>query len=91
MAQIVLTDAVITINSVALSDRANSVELNYEVDSVEVTAFGATGHAFTGGLQNVTLKRRSTRWSARRQLLSSSRQATQLVLLILSTPLQVRF
>jgi hypothetical protein len=54
MAQIVLTDAVITINSVALSDRANSVELNYEVDSVEVTAFGATGHAFTGGLQNVT-------------------------------------
>lgn len=54
MAQIVLTDASITINSVSLGNRANSVELNFEIDSVEVTAFGDTGHKFTGGLQNVS-------------------------------------
>ena len=54
MAVIVLNNASITVNSIDLSDRANSVELNYEVDSVEVTAFGDTGHKFTGGLQNVS-------------------------------------
>lgn len=54
MAVIVLTNADITINGVVLSDKANSVELNYEVDSVEVTTFGNVGHQFTGGLQNVT-------------------------------------
>jgi hypothetical protein len=52
MAQLVLTDAFIDINGVNLSDRANSVELNYEIDSVEITAFGNSGHSFTGGLQN---------------------------------------
>ena len=55
MAVLVLTDAVITVNSVALSDRANSVSLNYEIDSVEATAFGSTGHKFVGGLQNNSL------------------------------------
>lgn len=54
MAKVVLTNASITINSVDLSSYANSVELNYEVDSVEVTAFGDSGHNFVGGLQNVT-------------------------------------
>ena len=54
MAQIVLTNADITVNGVVLSDRANSVELNYEVVSVEITAFGDTGHKFTGGLQNLS-------------------------------------
>jgi hypothetical protein len=54
VAQIVLTDASITVNSVSLGNRANSVELNYEVDSVEITAFGDSGHKFTGGLQNLT-------------------------------------
>ena len=54
MAQIVLTDASITINSISLGNRANNVELNFEVDSVEITAFGDTGHKFTGGLQNVS-------------------------------------
>jgi hypothetical protein len=54
MAKIVLTDASITINSVDLSDRANSVSVNYEVDSIEVTAFGDDGHNFVGGLQNLT-------------------------------------
>jgi hypothetical protein len=54
MAVIVLTNASISINSVELGDRSNNVQLNYEVDSLEVTAFGDTGHKFTGGLQNVS-------------------------------------
>jgi hypothetical protein len=56
MAKLVLTDAFITINSVQLSDHANSVTLNYEIDSVETTAFGSTGHTFTGGLQNLSVE-----------------------------------
>lgn len=56
MARLVLTDASITINSVDLSDHSNSVTLNYEVDSIEVTAFGDSGHSFDGGLQNNTLE-----------------------------------
>jgi hypothetical protein len=52
VAQIVLTNAYISVNSVVLSDRANSVTLNYEVDSVESTTFGSSGHTFVGGLQN---------------------------------------
>lgn len=55
MAQLVLTNAEITINSVVLSDRANQVTLNFEIEAVEVTAFGNTGRAFTGGLQNNTI------------------------------------
>ena len=54
MPQIVLTDAVITVNSVALSSRTNQVTLNYEVEPVEVTAFGDNTRKFTGGLANVT-------------------------------------
>ena len=56
MAVLTLTDASITINSVDLSDHANSVTLNYEADSIEVTAFGAGGHTFTGGLQNNSIE-----------------------------------
>lgn len=52
MAKIILTDASITVNSVALSTLSNSVTLTYEKDSIEVTAFGDAGHKFTGGLQN---------------------------------------
>jgi hypothetical protein len=52
MPQIVLTNAYISVNSVVLSDRSNSVTLTYELDSVETTTFGATGHTFVGGLQN---------------------------------------
>ena len=54
MAQIVLTDASITINSVALGNRANTVTLTYEKEAVEITAFGDSGRAFTSGLQNNT-------------------------------------
>ena len=56
MAVLSLKDASITINSVALSDRANSITLNYEIDSIEVTAFGSTGHIFAGGLQNLSVE-----------------------------------
>lgn len=52
MAVKVLTNALLTINAVDLSTKGNSVSLNYEVDSVEVTAFGMSGHQFAGGLQN---------------------------------------
>jgi len=54
MAQIVLTDAAISVNSVALANRANSVTINYEKEAVETTAFGDSGRAFTAGLQNNT-------------------------------------
>jgi hypothetical protein len=52
MAVLVLKDAYISVGGTVLSDHSNSVTLNYEVDSVEITAFGDTGHKFTGGLQN---------------------------------------
>jgi len=52
MAVKVLTNALVTVNAIDLSTKSNSVTLNYEVDSVEVTAFGDGGHKFTGGLQN---------------------------------------
>jgi len=55
VAVFVLTDASLTVNSVSLSSYVTSVTLNYEKDSVEVTAMGATGHKFTGGLQNISL------------------------------------
>ena len=52
MATLVLTNAYISVGGTVLSDHANSVTLNYESDSIEITAFGDTGHTFTGGLQN---------------------------------------
>lgn len=56
MAQLVLTNCSIKVNTVALASRANSITLNYEIDSVEVTAFGSGGHTFTGGLQNNSIE-----------------------------------
>lgn len=53
MAQIVLKDASITIATVELADRSNSVEVNFEIESVEVTSFGGN-RSFVGGLQNNT-------------------------------------
>jgi len=50
-----MTDASVTVNSVDLSSYVTSLTLNYEKDSVEVTAMGSSGHTFTGGLQNVSL------------------------------------
>lgn len=56
MAVLVLTNASIKINTVQLADHSNTVTLNYEIDSVEVTAFGSGGHTFTGGLQNNSIE-----------------------------------
>ena len=56
MAVKVLTNALVTINAIDLSTKSNSVTLNYEVDSVEVTAFGMSGHQFIGGLQNLSVE-----------------------------------
>jgi hypothetical protein len=55
MAVFVLKDASLTVNAVNLSAYVTSITLNYEFDSVETTAMGATGHVFTGGLQNISL------------------------------------
>ena len=55
MAVFVMTDASLTVNSVDLSTYVTSITLNYEKDSVEVTAMGNSGHIFTGGLQNISL------------------------------------
>ena len=52
-----LSNATISITQGAtttdLSDQANAVTLTIGQDSLESTAFGDTGHRFTGGLQSV--------------------------------------
>lgn len=55
MATFALLDAVITINSVDLSDFATSVTLSIEVDEQEDTAFGDTYRSRIGGLKDYTL------------------------------------
>lgn len=52
MAVEVLTDALITINAIVLSTRSNNVELDFEIEAKESTAFGDTGRKYVGGLQN---------------------------------------
>lgn len=56
MAVLVLTNPSITIGGTDVSSLCTSVTLNYEVDSIESTAFGSTGHTFVGGLQNVSVE-----------------------------------
>lgn len=51
MAAIVLTNASITVNAVDVSTLSNSVEITYEIESVETTSFGGN-RSFIGGLQN---------------------------------------
>jgi hypothetical protein len=55
MAQIVLTDVAVTINSVDLASRATNVVINYEKEAVEVTAFGDSNRKFISGLGNITV------------------------------------
>ena len=55
MAVFVLTDASVTINTVDLSSDVTNITFTYEKDQVETTAMGATGHVFTGGLQNLSV------------------------------------
>ena len=52
MATIVLTNPLISLGGTAVKAFSTSVTLNYEVEAVEVTAFGDTGRKYTGGLQN---------------------------------------
>ena len=55
MAIIAFKDVSITINSVDLSDRANSATLTYEVEQQDATVMGGD-RAFVGGIQNNTLE-----------------------------------
>lgn len=52
MATIVLTDAVVTINGVDLSDHITKVTFHGEVDDVDNTAFGSTWKTRQGGLKD---------------------------------------
>jgi len=52
MAQFVLTDASVTLNSVDLSDHVKSVTINYSADMQEDTAMGDDTHTMLGGLKN---------------------------------------
>lgn len=50
MAIFTLTDALVIINGVTLSDHSNSVTVEDNRDPVDITAFGATSKATTKGL-----------------------------------------
>lgn len=52
MAQFVLTDASVVLNSVDLSNRVKSVTINYSADMQEDTAMGDSTHTMLGGLKN---------------------------------------
>ncbi len=50
MAIFAMTDAMIIVNGVTLSDHANEVTVEDTRDTVDITAFGATSKAITKGL-----------------------------------------
>ena len=57
MAVQVLKDCTISIGGVQLESKANSVTLNYEVESVDVTSFDGSGaRKFAGGLVNLSVE-----------------------------------
>lgn len=57
MAVQVLKDCTISIGGVQLESKANSVTLNYEVESVDVTSFDGSGaRKFVGGLVNLSVE-----------------------------------
>jgi hypothetical protein len=55
MAISILTDALVIVNGVTLSDHANQVTINDTRDSVDVTAFGATSKAVAKGLGDASI------------------------------------
>ncbi len=55
MAITVLTDAMVIINSVTLSDHASKVTVEDTRNEVDVTAFGATNMAIAKGLGDATI------------------------------------
>ena len=50
-----LSNPVITINSVDLTDQCNSAVLTRVIEALESTSFGKTNRSFVGGLENSTL------------------------------------
>lgn len=50
MAIFTLTDGLVIVNGVTLSDHANQITVEDTRDSVDITAFGATSKAITKGL-----------------------------------------
>lgn len=56
MAIFTLTDAFVSINAVTLSDHSNSVTVNDERESKDVTAFGATNKAVQKGLGDASIE-----------------------------------
>ena len=55
MAEFMLNNASVTINSVDLSSYVTSVPLSHSADSLETTAMGDTARTFIGGLTNGTV------------------------------------
>ena len=55
MAVQVLTNASVTVNSVDLSAYVTNVVVDRQVDPVETTSMGSTGHTFAAGLQSSTV------------------------------------
>ena len=50
-----LSNPVITINAVDLTDQCNSAVLTRVIEALESTSFGKTNRSFVGGLENSTL------------------------------------
>jgi hypothetical protein len=55
MAIFTLTDAMVIVNGVTLSDHANKVTVEDTRDPVDITAFGATSKAVTKGLGDASI------------------------------------
>jgi len=55
MAIFVLTDALVIVNGVTLSDHANNVTIDDNREQVEVTGFGASNKAYTKGLGDASI------------------------------------
>lgn len=56
MAIFAMTDALVIVNGVTLSDHANEVTVEDTRDTVDITAFGATSKAITKGLGDANIK-----------------------------------
>jgi hypothetical protein len=52
MAATYLSNPVVTVNAVDVSDQTTAATLNRVTESLEATAFGATARVYTAGLQN---------------------------------------
>jgi hypothetical protein len=50
-----LSNPVVTINAVDMSDQCTSAVFNRMIESLESTAFGQTNRSYVGGLENSTL------------------------------------